>query len=69
MSRTVRALKDPNPDSSDAGGLWASMLEHAVQGMNGDSDFGGAAGFRTRRSASPITRLKRLTDASALLHG
>ena len=42
----IECIRSPN--SSDADGLRASKLKHAVQGMNGDGDFRGAAVFRPR---------------------
>ena len=42
-----------SPNSSDADGLRASKLEHAVQGMNGDGHFGRTTPIRSRTQRIP----------------
>jgi hypothetical protein len=49
---------------NDADGLQVSKLKHAARGLNCNGDLSGAAVFRPRAKAFPITRLSRLMDAS-----
>jgi hypothetical protein len=54
MDRLVNAVSPPHGfGSGNADGLRASKLKHAVQGTNGDGDFGRATPICPRAQAIP----------------